>query len=308
MGMRKFEHILRFKPFILRTDSRCMQFLGSLKEVRGIYARWLNFLQGFDFQVVHRPGIKNQNADALSRMEDLGETSEEEDEAEKDRGEDVYNMDMETIEGGLKEDPLGEQKKDPVLREVIKWVEMKKKPDKEESKMLGTEYLAYRVVFEKLKIVPDLGLVYEHPEDQRERFCLPERLFAKAFRMVHSHPSAGHFGISASQRKFRRKFFLPGAGLKIVAAVKNCVNCIQKQRAAPAAAPAGRSRHAPRAAQPDAARNAGSGVWAAGRRHTAGAARCLAYIAQGRSRAAAGSLGAAHGRQPRPPRILRARL
>ncbi len=31
-------------------------------------------------------------------------------------------------------------------------------------------------------------------------------------------------------------------------------------------------------------------------------------IAQCRSRAAAGSLGAAHGRQPRPPRILRARL
>ncbi len=221
MGMRKFEHILRFKPFVLRTDSRCMQFLGSLKEVRGIYARWLNFLQGFDFQVVHRPGAKNQNADALSRMENLGESSGDEEEMEKDQIEDVYNIDMEEIESGLKTDPLGEQKKDPVLKEVIKWVEAKRKPDKEESKNLGTEYLAYRVVFEKLKIVPELGLVYEHPEDRQERFCLPERLFAKAFRMVHSHPSAGHFGISASQRKFRKKFFLPGAGLRIVAAVKN---------------------------------------------------------------------------------------
>jgi Reverse transcriptase (RNA-dependent DNA polymerase)/RNase H-like domain found in reverse transcriptase len=54
MGLRKFEHILRFKPFVLRTDSRCMQFLDSLKEVRGIYARWLNFVQGFDFRVEHR--------------------------------------------------------------------------------------------------------------------------------------------------------------------------------------------------------------------------------------------------------------
>jgi len=53
LGMRKFEHILRFKPFILRTDSRCMQFLDSLKEVRGIYARWLNFMQGFEFTVIH---------------------------------------------------------------------------------------------------------------------------------------------------------------------------------------------------------------------------------------------------------------
>ncbi len=44
MGMRNFEHILRFKPFILRTDSKCMQFLESMKEMRGIYARWMNFI------------------------------------------------------------------------------------------------------------------------------------------------------------------------------------------------------------------------------------------------------------------------
>jgi len=93
MGMRKFEHILWFKPFVLRTDSKCMQFLGSLKEVHGIYARWLNFLQGFDFSVVHRPGVKNQNTDALSRMEHLPEAQEDQGEEEDlDRAEDVYQI------------------------------------------------------------------------------------------------------------------------------------------------------------------------------------------------------------------------
>jgi hypothetical protein len=91
MGFRKFEHILRFKPFILRTDSKCMQFLDSLKEVRGIYARWLNFIQGFEFRVEHRPGKKNQNADGLSRIENLpSEVSDsQEKEEELDREEDV---------------------------------------------------------------------------------------------------------------------------------------------------------------------------------------------------------------------------
>ena len=91
MGMRKFEHILRFKPFILRTDSKCIEYLNSLKETRGIYARWLNFMQGFTYEVVHRPGGTNQNADAISRMEDLPETLEDAGEEERlDLEEDVY--------------------------------------------------------------------------------------------------------------------------------------------------------------------------------------------------------------------------
>jgi RNase H-like domain found in reverse transcriptase/Reverse transcriptase (RNA-dependent DNA polymerase) len=93
MGLRKFEHILRFKPFVLRTDSKCMQFLDSLKEVRGIYARWLNFIQGFNFQVEHRQGKKNQNADGLSWIADLPSGSEEEEHVREeilDQEEDVY--------------------------------------------------------------------------------------------------------------------------------------------------------------------------------------------------------------------------
>jgi RNase H-like domain found in reverse transcriptase len=94
MGLRKFEHILRFKPFVLRTNSRCMQFLDSLKEVQGIYARWLNFIQGFDFRVEHCPGKMNQNADRLSRIADLPSGNEDENqihEEKLDQEENVYD-------------------------------------------------------------------------------------------------------------------------------------------------------------------------------------------------------------------------
>ena len=145
MGMRKFEHILRYKPFILRTDSRCMQFLDSLKEVRGIYARWLNFMQGFQFTVVHRPGIKNQNADALSRMENLpekpGDSGEEE---QLDLEEDVYQVELGTPEEWLQEDPLGRQKEDSVLKEVISWVEKGAKPTREDIREKNLEHKPYQ--------------------------------------------------------------------------------------------------------------------------------------------------------------------
>ena len=116
MGMRKFEHILRFKPFILRTDSKCIEYLNLLKETRGIYARWLNFMQGFAYQVVRRPGVTNQNADAISRMEDLPETPEDTSEEEcLDLEEDVYVLEDRAAEDWTQANPLQQQRADRVL-------------------------------------------------------------------------------------------------------------------------------------------------------------------------------------------------
>ncbi len=231
MGMRKFEHILRFKPFILRTDSRCMQFLDSLKEVRGIYARWLNFVQGFEFSVVHRPGVKNQNADALSRIEDLPNSDKIGEEEEKlDLEEDVYACDEDmTIEDWTTSQPLVRQNQDPILKVVIQWVERGTKPTKEELRELGHEYRAYAGIFECLQLQPERGLVYLNPDTQKLRVCIPERLFGKAFVWAHCHPSAGHFGINATDKRMRERFFLPGMTVKITTAVMNCSNCILKR-------------------------------------------------------------------------------
>ena len=40
LGLRKFEHILRAMLFVLRTDSKSVENLQTMKEVWGIYARW----------------------------------------------------------------------------------------------------------------------------------------------------------------------------------------------------------------------------------------------------------------------------
>ena len=73
------------------------------------------------------------------------------------------------------------------------------------------------------------GLMYRSPEDDKDRLCLPKDCFAKVFAWIHSHPSAGHFGIGATQKKFKKRFFLPGANTQIVTEVSNCINCIQKK-------------------------------------------------------------------------------
>ena len=79
LGLKKFEHILRARQFVIRTDSKCVEFVNTMKEYRGIYARWNCFLSSFNYKLIHRAGKLNQNADPLSRRPGLPAEPEEED-------------------------------------------------------------------------------------------------------------------------------------------------------------------------------------------------------------------------------------
>lgn len=50
------------------TDHACLQFLDSVKDNGGKRTRWTLLLQEYDFEVIHRPGKENGNADGLSRQ------------------------------------------------------------------------------------------------------------------------------------------------------------------------------------------------------------------------------------------------
>ena len=39
----------------------------TLKEPSGMYARWIAYLQGFDYEIKERPGVMHGNAFAISR-------------------------------------------------------------------------------------------------------------------------------------------------------------------------------------------------------------------------------------------------
>ena len=67
-GLRQFPVYLLGRHLRLRTDHAPLTWLQKTPEPIGQQGRWLDLLTEFPFDVEHRPGLKHNNADALSRI------------------------------------------------------------------------------------------------------------------------------------------------------------------------------------------------------------------------------------------------
>ncbi len=80
-GIRHFDPYLSGDtPFTIYTDHKSLQHLQGLQPTTGRLARWLDFIQGYNYNITYKPGKSNTNADAMSRIEHPEEASEEKEE------------------------------------------------------------------------------------------------------------------------------------------------------------------------------------------------------------------------------------
>ena len=66
-ALKQFRDYLLCRRFKLITDHAPLQWL-SAQKMEGMLCRWALAMQEYDFQIVHRKGSLNTNADALSRL------------------------------------------------------------------------------------------------------------------------------------------------------------------------------------------------------------------------------------------------
>ena len=244
LGLKKFEHILRAKPFVIRTDSQCVKYMQSVKEQRGIWARWACFLASFKFTIVHRAGTRQTNADALSRMPGIPENAIpdplEPNEPFHDV-DDIYHIApaLTTVISTLRLQQTTAE--DPVLTQILPFVETQCKPSREERKQMFAEGMSYVNVFECLHVENKI-IYYRAPQLNQDkppprRVCLPMSLYETAFRMCHADASgtSGHFGMNNTFRRMRERFYFPNMYSYIAARVNNCVPCITKRSTLPRA-------------------------------------------------------------------------
>jgi RNase H-like domain found in reverse transcriptase/Integrase zinc binding domain len=58
-------------PIKVRTDHKNLQYFRQPQKITGRQARWIEYLQDFDYKLSHIPGHTNTVADLLSRRKDL---------------------------------------------------------------------------------------------------------------------------------------------------------------------------------------------------------------------------------------------
>ena len=63
-----FRHYLAGSKFIIRTDHDSLKAVKNLEKMTGQIARWIDYLEGFDFKIQVWKGKENANADFLSRI------------------------------------------------------------------------------------------------------------------------------------------------------------------------------------------------------------------------------------------------
>ncbi|CAC5392469.1 unnamed protein product [Mytilus coruscus] len=72
-GIKHFNPYLATQKFTASTDNITVRWIDTIKNIQGRLGRWALELQGYDFEIMHRPGKKN-NADALSRRNEIEQT------------------------------------------------------------------------------------------------------------------------------------------------------------------------------------------------------------------------------------------
>jgi hypothetical protein len=66
-GIMHFRQYLYMNHFVLRIDHKPLEWLATVSGAHGRRGRWIDMLQDFSFKIIHRPGLRHTNVDALSR-------------------------------------------------------------------------------------------------------------------------------------------------------------------------------------------------------------------------------------------------
>ena len=122
-------------------------------------------------------------------------------------------------------DIQAEQKRDPVLRKVIRWIEQGcsddltyasfdlKKYHKHIARLQVKDGILIRQFFD------DVGKVLHH------QVCVPKHLRKEVIYRIHNSPTGGHLGIVRTAKEFRKRFYFPGFTEFLCEYIKNCLSC-----------------------------------------------------------------------------------
>ncbi len=250
-AIEKFRPYIEFSRFTVETDHIALKWLLAVKIPRGRLARWIMKLQACDFEIKHRPGKTNKQADGLSRAPiDLGglkdgciafmlawqpyEPGDHDDVFIGDQDGPMISHVVWTTFPALKQfsrdSLIAAQKVDPLLAKVRRFLladtsEIIKSPSE---KALVSSIADAAIVLDDGLIVKyhnHLNVDVIEDELRFERVCLPAGLVIDCMRYYHDSSLGGHLGFDKTYEAIQVKFYWPSMYSQIAKYVASCDLC-----------------------------------------------------------------------------------
>ena len=275
-GLSLVEAVKQFRPYVantkftIYTDNIALKWLNNIKNMNGRLGRWSLFLQAFNFEIKHKAGAQNTNADGLSRRDystqseqevtgtvNMCGTSTEKNTCQKDILQVTFAYKYENVQQVMALNPVmatdtqaennlpepndvdvndglrAQQQNCPDFEEIIQYIEQREVPED-----AGT---ARRVVAESSSFDIVDGILYHlHqdrnrgiPRDQRviKQLAVPRVLRDDLLKSYHdSIAGGGHQGYERTYEALRRKYYWPRMYSDVMQYTTSCVNCQRAKR------------------------------------------------------------------------------
>ena len=201
-SIKEFYPYLYGFSFRLVTDHNPLTSLKGLKDVGGRLARWLMYLQQFNFQVEYRSGKTHTNADALSRLPPT---------------EPIISVIQQQLGKDLG-DLRSAQLADPDLAPII-------------TALSSHSVLPSNIAPGLKNVFLSDGLLcrnFRQSSSSRAhiQFILPTSLRRAVLQQLHDH--SGHLGIHKTMENVKQRFYWPGYESDIGMWIKECQQCQQR--------------------------------------------------------------------------------
>jgi hypothetical protein len=205
-GIRQFRPYIYGQKFTVVTDH------SALKKPVGRLARWSLELQDLDFDIVHRAGTKNANADTLSRIPHQSLPSE-------DKAVEVL-----TISHNI--DLLKVQTEDEFCSSMMTYLLTKRLPNKDKIARVVALTADYYLI--------DNGLLYrvnlkvKPLPDGNQQLVVPDSIKAQIIQEIHD-VDVVHLGIGRTYEVIKQRYYWPNMYTDIVLFIRSCLKCAKRK-------------------------------------------------------------------------------
>jgi RNase H-like domain found in reverse transcriptase/Integrase zinc binding domain len=193
---------------IVYSDHKNLTYFWTAQKLNDQQARWLLYLSGFDLKLIHLPGTKMVQSDALSRWPDYGTDEQIE---EKDKVVLPDNLFINLLDTELQEWILNRKELNLDVKNAIETL-MEKGPTNLKNNLQDwkiEEIDGQKIIFFKGKnyIPKDL------------------ELWQYIVKMYHDHETAGHPGELETYNEIRQNYWWPGLWTFVKNYIQGCGTC-----------------------------------------------------------------------------------